>query len=386
MASTLIIVILGIVLFWTLLYTLFGKREVDPETGEPVEKEEGLSVDLFIAMWRTTRLLGFIDRLSRLNPRFWKVYGDIGIALGYVGMAFVFYALLKTAIETLRTKTSPAGVQLVIPGVTIPLWYGLIGLAVVMVVHELSHGVVARAEGLPLKSVGLVLLALIPGAFVEPDEDELKRAGLRSRLRVYGAGSMANVVTAIITALLLTYAVSPLISPNGILVSNVVKGSPADGVLQKGDVIIAINGHEMKTMEQFIEFMNKTKPGEEITLTILRDGHRLNVRLTLAEYPDKPNKGYIGIYPAQHVTSKIGYDWLVLPLFFSLYWIYMLNIGIGLMNLFPLVPLDGGRMLDDLIKEYLPERMAKPVRYTAIGVSLVLLALNILPAVARLFG
>jgi membrane-associated protease RseP (regulator of RpoE activity) len=384
MGSTLVIVIVGIILFWTLLYAFFGKREIDPETGEPIEKEEGLSVDLFIAMWRTKRLLGFIDRLSRINPRFWKVYGDIGIALGYIGMAFVFYALLKTAMRVIQTGGENAGVQLVIPGVTIPLWYGLIGLAVVMIVHELSHGVVARAEKLPLKSVGLVLLAIIPGAFVEPDEEELKKASLRSRLRVYGAGSMANVTTAIITVLLLTYAVSPLLVPNGILVSNVVKGSPADGVLQKGDIIVAINGHEMKTMSQFIEFMNKTKPGETITLTVLRNGERLNLKVTLAEYPDKPGKGYIGIYPAQHVTSKIGYDWLILPLFFSLYWIYVLNIGIGLMNLFPLVPLDGGRMLDEAIKEYLPEKIAKPIRYATIGIGLFLLALNVLPAIANL--
>jgi len=109
----------------------------------------------------------------------------------------IFYMLLKTAMNTLSTKAPSAGVQLVIPGVTIPLWYGLIGLIVVMVVHELSHGVVARAEKLRLKSVGLVLFAVIPGAFVEPDEDELKKAPLLSRLRVYAAGSMANIVVAL---------------------------------------------------------------------------------------------------------------------------------------------------------------------------------------------
>ena len=386
MVSTAVIVVVALTAFWLILYSLFGKKEIDPETGEPMEKEEGLSVDFLVAMWRTKRLLGFIDRLSRVNRRFWKVYGDIGIALGYMGMAYVFYALLMTALKTLQTKKSPSGVQLVIPGVTIPLWYGLIGLAVVMVVHELSHGVVARAEKLPLKSVGLVLLAVIPGAFVEPDEEELKKASLRSRLRVYGAGSMANVTTALITALLITYAVSPLLVPDGIAVSNVIKGSPADGVLQKGDVILAINGHETKTMAQFVEVMNGTRPGEEITLTVLRDGRRLELKLTLAEHPENPGKGYIGIYPSQHVTSKIGHDWLVLPLFFALYWIYVLNIGIGLMNLFPLVPLDGGRMLDDAIKEYLPERVAKPVRYTVIGIGLVLLALNVLPAFAGLMG
>ncbi|WP_297471205.1 site-2 protease family protein [Thermococcus sp.] len=386
MVSTAVIVIMAITVFWLVLYSLFGKKEIDPETGEPIEKEEGLSVDFLIAMWRTKRLLGFIDRLSKLNPRFWKVYGDIGIALGYMGMAYVFYALFMTALKTLQTKKSPAGVQLVIPGVTIPLWYGLIGLAVVMVVHELSHGVVARAEKLPLKSVGLVLLAVIPGAFVEPDEEKLSKAPLRSRLRVYGAGSMANVTTAIITALILSYAVTPLLVPDGIGVSEVIKGAPADSVLHKGDVIVAINGQSVKTMEEFISLMNKTKPGETITLTVIRDGKEMNLKLTLAENPENPEKGFIGIRPTQHVKSKIGHDWLILPLFFSLYWIYLLNIGIGLMNLFPLVPLDGGRMLDDVIKEYLPEKVAKPVRYATIGIGLFLLAVNVIPAVLNLVG
>ena len=376
MVSMLIAVVVAVTLFWTLLYALFGRRE----------KEEGLSVDMFIAMWRTKRLLGFIDRLSRVNPRFWKVYGDVGIALGFLGMAYVFYALTKTGLKVIQTGGKQAGVQLVIPGVTVPLWYGLVGLAVVMVVHELSHGVVARAEKLPLKSVGLVLLVVIPGAFVEPDEEELNKAPLRTRLRVYGAGSMANILTGITAVLLMTYAVSPLLVPAGIAVSDVVKGSPADGVLQKGDVILAINGHETKTLEQFAEIMNKTRPGETVKMRVLREGKEIQVELTLGEHPEKPGKGYIGIYPAQHVVSRIGHEWIVLPLFFSLYWIYLLNIGIGLMNLFPLVPLDGGRMFEDVVKEYLPESIGKPVRYAAIGVGLLLLAINIIPALAGLAG
>lgn len=116
MVSTLAVILAGIAVFWMVLYALFGKKEIDPETGEPIEKEEGLSVDMFIAMWRTKRLLGgFIDRVSRINPRFWKVYADVGIALGYMGMVYVFYALAKTAAQTLQTKGQQAGgVQLVI--------------------------------------------------------------------------------------------------------------------------------------------------------------------------------------------------------------------------------------------------------------------------------
>jgi len=272
MVSRLTLIIGGIALFWVLMYALFGKKEINPETGEPLEKEEGLSVDFFVAMWRTKRLLGFIDRVSRINPRFWKVYADVGIALGYMGMIYVFYALTKTALRTLHTGGKGAGVQLVIPGVTVPLWYGIIGLIVVMVVHELSHGIVARAEKLPLKSVGLVLLAVIPGAFVEPDEEELNKAPLRSRLRVYGAGSMANITTAIIASLLVAYMITPLLVPAGIEVKGVIKGSPADGVLHVGDVIVSINGKDVSRMDEFIRIMNSTKPGQSVEIKLHTTG------------------------------------------------------------------------------------------------------------------
>ncbi|KQH83455.1 site-2 protease family protein [Thermococcus thioreducens] len=377
MNSTLITVIIGIAAFWIILYALFGRKE---------EKEEGLAVDMFVAMWRTKKLLGFIDRVAGKNRRFWKVYSDVGIALGFMGMAYVFYALLRTALQTIQTGGEQAGVQLVIPGVTIPLWYGLIGLAVVMVVHELSHGIVARAENLPLKSVGLVLLAVIPGAFVEPDEEELEKAPLRSRLRVYGAGSLANVVTAILALIIINLAITPVLQPAGILVSGVLEDGPAFGVLQQGDVIIAMDGEKITDMESFINFMNTTKPGQLVTLTVLRDGEEITLQLKLGAHPENPEKGYIGIYPAQHVVSKIGYENIILPLFFTLYWIYVLNLGIGLMNLFPLVPLDGGRMLDDVVRTYLPEKVAKPVRYFTIGVGLSLLALNLWPALTNLVG
>ena len=375
MNGTLITIIAGILAFWLVLYALFGRRE---------EREEGLNVDLFVAMWRTKRLLGFIDDVAQRARRFWKVYGDVGIVIGFAGMAYVFYALLRTAIRTVETGGEHAGVQLVIPGVTIPLWYGLIALAVVMIVHELSHGIVARAEGLPLKSVGLVLLAVIPGAFVEPDEEELEKAPLRSRLRVYGAGSMANVTTALLALLIINFAITPVLQPAGILVSGVLEDGPAFGVLHEGDVIVAMDGERITDMEEFVNFMNKTRPGQLVRLTVLRNGEKLTLQVKLGAHPDNPEKGYIGIYPAQHVVSKVGHENIILPLFFAFYWIYVLNLGIGLMNLFPLIPLDGGRMLDDVVKAYLPENIAKPVRYFTIGVGLFLLALNLWPALANL--
>lgn len=378
MVSTLIVVITAIIAFWVLVYAIFGRRE------EEEVEEEGVAVDLFVIMWRTKRVLGFIDRLAAKGKKFWKVYGDVGVALGFLGMAFVFYALLRTAIATIKTHGEQAGVQLVIPGLTIPLWYGLVGLAVVMIVHELSHGVVARADKLPLKSVGLVLFFIIPGAFVEPDEEELKKAPLRTRLRVYGAGSLANLLVALLALLIMNFALTPLLQPAGIEVAGVISDSPASGVLEKGDVIVAINGTAIKTLEDFEKFINTTRPDQTIAITVLREGEEKTVTLKLGARDDDPSRPFIGIYLGQHYKSRIGHENIVFPLFFSFYWIYFLNLGIGLMNLFPLVPLDGGRMLDDVLKEYLPESIAKPIRYGVIMGGLLLLGLNLWPAIMNL--
>jgi len=385
MVSIAVIIVVALTVFWLVLYSLFGKKEIDPETGEPVEKEEGLSVDFLIAMWRTKRLLGFIDRLARRAPRFWLVYGNLGVLIGFAGMVYIFYVLLRLALKNLQGAKSSA-VTLVIPGVTIPLWYGLIGLAVVMVVHELSHGVVARAEGIPLKSVGVLLLVVIPGAFVEPDEEALKRAPLIKRLRVYGAGSLANIITAFLALLITVALINPILQPDGVLISGVLSNGPSHGILQKGDVIVSMKGEKITTLDDFLKFMNSTKPGQVVEISVLRGGHLLKVSVVLGKNPRNPSMGFLGVYPAQNIKSKVGYDWLVIPLAFSLYWIYILNIGIGLMNLFPLVPLDGGRMLDETLKEFLPEEVAKPLRFSIIGLGVFLLAVNLIPALANLLG
>jgi len=289
-------------------------------------------------------------------------------------------------MQNLRTKAATPGVQLVIPGVTIPLWYGLIGLIVVMFVHELSHGFVARAENLPLKSVGLVLFFVIPGAFVEPDEEKLTKAPLLSRLRVYAAGSMGNIVTALLALLLLSYALNPILEPAGVEVSKLAPEGPARSYLQEGDIIVGINGQHIATVEEFFDIMNKTKAGETITIEVLRKGKKEILNIPLGSHPDNPEKGYLGVYPAQHITSKVGFSGIVLPLAFSLYWIHVLNLGIGLMNLFPLVPLDGGKMIDDVLKAVLPSKVARAITYLFVGIGLFLLAVNLFPALRGLLG
>ena len=130
-------------------------------------------------MVRTTRGLLLLDKLAK-PKKFWRVFANIGIPLTVLGMFFMLAILLIGDINLLVTRPAPTAANapqnlLLIPGINqfIPLTWGLIGLIVTLVVHELSHGILSRVADIKVKSLGL-LVALIPlGAFAEPDEAQL---------------------------------------------------------------------------------------------------------------------------------------------------------------------------------------------------------------------
>lgn len=75
---------------------------------------------------------------------------------------------------------------------------------------------------------------------------------------------------------------------NGFVVGDVVQGSPAaQAGIQQGDVITAADGQELKGESALAYALNKHKPGDQITLTILRQGKTTEVKATLAERPQQ---------------------------------------------------------------------------------------------------
>ena len=90
----------------------------------------------------------------------------------------------------------------------------------------------------------------------------------------------------------------------GFLVMNTSVGGPAeaaglrggnrtetiDGINYRvgGDIIVAINGKEMLGYQDIINFLaRETSVGEEVTITVLRDGERVDISLTLEDRPDE---------------------------------------------------------------------------------------------------
>jgi len=72
----------------------------------------------------------------------------------------------------------------------------------------------------------------------------------------------------------------------GILVADVIKESPADKAgIRSGDVIQKVNGKEVNSPLELREEVLKTKIGEKITLSLIREGKKISLTLTTAQKP-----------------------------------------------------------------------------------------------------
>ncbi len=73
--------------------------------------------------------------------------------------------------------------------------------------------------------------------------------------------------------------------PLGFLITSVNSNSPAaEAGLQSGDVIVGVDGQFVKGITDLVVYIERNKrPGESITLAIIRDGQEINIPLELGE-------------------------------------------------------------------------------------------------------
>jgi serine protease DegS len=75
-------------------------------------------------------------------------------------------------------------------------------------------------------------------------------------------------------------------STDGVVVTNIVLHGPADKAgLDRGDIITHIAGKKVRDVRETLDQISMHKPGEKITVTIIRDGKELSKQATVIERP-----------------------------------------------------------------------------------------------------
>ncbi|NPA52612.1 MAG: Do family serine endopeptidase [Aquificae bacterium] len=75
---------------------------------------------------------------------------------------------------------------------------------------------------------------------------------------------------------------------HGVVVSKVIKGGPADKAgIKPGDVIVAVNGNPVEDPNDVQKYVMRTEPGKYVTLTIIRDGKKLNIKVKTVPWEEE---------------------------------------------------------------------------------------------------
>lgn len=86
----------------------------------------------------------------------------------------------------------------------------------------------------------------------------------------------------------------------GVVVLDVVAGSPADNVLQADDIILAVNGKPVKRVSQVVKAVKTSQAGDTLEFTVYREGQEGTVSVTVGEQPtpkETQPSGIPGLFP-----------------------------------------------------------------------------------------
>ncbi|MCH8982177.1 site-2 protease family protein, partial [candidate division KSB1 bacterium] len=138
---------------------------------------------------------------------------------------------------------------------------------------------------------------------IEGEPWEFASKPVWQRLIVISAGSIMNILTAVVILALIAFAIGIPGESDGALVSEVLENKPAETVgLKTGDVIVSINDQLVKTQQDLIKIVN-ANPGVELPIEWKRESESFSSRIT-PELQEEENIGLIGVRVGNHVVYQ----------------------------------------------------------------------------------
>lgn len=314
------------------------------------------SYGVIIRRWKKGKEI--IDNLVKKHKKFLRVVGNLAIIVG-IGASFLGIYFLVTYTIRLQQAfgfvlPTVAGYTYPGPVISIPFWYWIVGIFIVIGSHETMHAIFSRLEKVPIKSYGILLLLLFPiGAFVDIDMKKVKKLKLMKKLRIFAAGSFGNFLVGLMVFLILIASMNVsnrLIESVGIKFET-LPNTPAREIDLSG-IIYQIDNQTIKDVSDLADLLNQTKVGDN--LTILTTTGNFNVRTI--EHPEIKGRAFVGITQIKEVYKhKMVFEGYVpeslvnclLIWYRLLFWLFLLSIGIGVANLLPMKPLDGGYIFEE---------------------------------------
>lgn len=352
-----------------------------------------------LILYKTQLGIRLMDKLSNKYPKLLNFFSYISIFIGFIGMVFILYILVQGSYKLILgyLKIIPEAQPVlapVLPGVSIQglpvlsFWHWIIAIFIVAVIHEFAHGVYARLYKIKVKSSGFAFLGPILAAFVEPDEKQVTKTPVKKQLAIMSAGPFVNILLGILVILFFTFVFTPLQSNlfyvDGVKLVQIEPGSPANlSGLYPGLVVKEINNIKVDSQQVLISEIQNSDENEILKLTTDKGNFYVQPKLV-------DNIPKIGISVQDNVLPIPGLPGFIVPTLFWInmlfFWLWVINLGVGIFNLLPLGPIDGGRMLYSALTGFINNKKAFKIFKYVSSFSLFLIFVNLLPWIVKLFS
>lgn len=262
-----------------------------------------------------TNHTGIFDKLSR-PKKLLIAYANVGIILTVICAVLITITFLITAYLTMLVQPEPTAPQnlLLIPGIneyvpsTFAVWFAIV---FAMVIHECGHGILSRVENIKVKSTGILALVIPIGAFVEPDDEDVEKSPLKTKLRMFAAGITTNLfagIVGVVILILLTGLIIPGASP---YVYGIYDGYAAqEAGIQPGTVVYSMDNTTVFNLTEistkfFVTSNNQTNIINGTTSFILDSTSISNVT-NIISYLSLKNNSKLNIVPEYLMFTLFG--------------------------------------------------------------------------------
>jgi len=378
------------------IFLFFNRKKLDIQGSFPF---------LYMMLYKTSLGLDKMDKWSKKHPKIFLYLAYYSIFIGIIGI-FASIVMMVWGIDYSITNSLGSGGGLVLPIQTesgmngaipvfyVPFWYWLIALFVLVVVHEFAHGVIAERFKIKVKSSGFAFgaffLPFMPAAFVEPDEKSLKKAKTWHQIAVFGAGSASNFLFGFLFLAIWLFLLVPFVNDTmqtgQISFSSVMNQSDLNNYNITSGYLESINGYSDKdNLLNYIQ--NNISVNQTINITIKNINSNLTNIYEIKTFanPLNSSRAMIGISRLNiDLKNKKGFEYLGnIPLYLEklFYYFWMLNLGIGIMNLLPLWITDGGQITRVLLLRKLKKKLALSLYNYISLISLILILFTIKPSI-----
>ncbi|MDP1695586.1 MAG: site-2 protease family protein [archaeon] len=183
-------------------------------------------------LYRTNIGVKIIDKTAKKYPGLLGFLQYVSVTCGYILMGAIIWVLAKFTYFYLQSPTLAKELKAPILLPLVPyvdrlfgnnilppfyFTYWILIIAIIAIPHEFAHGIFARLNKIKVRSTGFGFLGPFLAAFVEPDDKQMEKLKKFPQLSILSAGTFANIIFGILSALLLWGFFAAAFTPAGVL-------------------------------------------------------------------------------------------------------------------------------------------------------------------------